>query len=142
MDFDNFIKASKIEGCKFVTKGELPFDFQDGACNTFLEPTPRILLCFTDQSYSDSKRCHMWALNIYNETVRNLLQVLMARNILKYKSRNTLMIIRLGLGTIVKKHSQRVVCGVIVMIGILFKSKLKYSTWRHWHGTRRVSHEQ
>lgn len=59
MDFDNFIKASKIEGCKFVTKGELPFDFQDGACNTFLEPTPRILLCFTDQSYSDSKRCHM-----------------------------------------------------------------------------------
>ena len=60
-DSNRLIKASKIEGCKLVEKRELPFDFKDGACNTFLEPTPRILLCFADEGYGndDSKRCHM-----------------------------------------------------------------------------------
>jgi len=53
--FDSFIQMSKIEGCKLVRQGDLSFDFIDGSCNTFLEPTPRILLCFGSDGF---KVCH------------------------------------------------------------------------------------
>ena len=46
-DFNYSIQVSKIEGCKLVRQGDLSFEFRYGSCNTFLEPTPRILLCFS-----------------------------------------------------------------------------------------------
>ena len=49
------IKASKIEGCKLERKEDLPFDFYLGACNTFLQPKPHVLLCF---DYNNDKTCH------------------------------------------------------------------------------------
>ena len=48
-------QASKIEGCMLVRQGDLDFDFTEGSCNSFLQPNPRILLCF---DYYDSKVCH------------------------------------------------------------------------------------
>ena len=48
-------KVSKIEGCKLVRQKNLDFDFQHGSCNSFIEPTSRILLCF---SQNDPKVCH------------------------------------------------------------------------------------
>ena len=57
--FDFFIQVSKIEGCKMVRKGYLSFDFVQGSCNTFLEPTQRILLCFGDyHGYHGYRRCY------------------------------------------------------------------------------------
>ena len=49
------IKASKIEDCRLTRQADLGFDFQYGSCNTFLQPTPKILLCF---HYFDIKTCH------------------------------------------------------------------------------------
>merc|ERR1711990_1431079 len=52
-------QVNKIEGCKLVRQGNLSFDFRLGSCNTFIEPTPRILLCFTYLNTSKgTKTCH------------------------------------------------------------------------------------
>ena len=53
---ENFIKVSQIENCQMTRIGDLPFDYYRGSCNTFLEPNPRVLLCFSD---NDPKVCHM-----------------------------------------------------------------------------------
>ena len=50
-----YFQVSKVEGCKLVRQGDLDFDFKYGSCNSFVEPTPRILLCFDS---SNSKACH------------------------------------------------------------------------------------
>jgi len=58
-DFNYSIQVSKIEGCKLVRQGDLNFDFRYGSCNTFIEPMPRILLCFTFiPSQEGTKTCH------------------------------------------------------------------------------------
>ena len=43
---------SKVEDCRLTSVGELPFDFNGGACNTF---SFGIMLCFGDFPY---KGCH------------------------------------------------------------------------------------
>lgn len=48
-------KASKIKDCKLVRQTNLIFDFERGSCNTFVESTPKVLLCFDE---NESKRCH------------------------------------------------------------------------------------
>ena len=59
MDFNYFHQVSKIQGCELVQQGDLPFDFYAGSCNTFLEPTQRILLCFTYlNTNGGTKTCH------------------------------------------------------------------------------------
>ena len=59
MDFNYFHQVSKIQGCELVQQGDLPFDFYAGSCNTFLEPTPRILLCFDfAHVWKDAHVCH------------------------------------------------------------------------------------
>ena len=50
-----FIKVSVIENCRMARIGDLPFDYEYGSCNTFLEPNPRVLLCF---DRNDPKVCH------------------------------------------------------------------------------------
>ena len=58
-DLNYFIQVSKIEGCKLVRQGDLSFDFDIGSCNTFIEPVPRILLCFTYLNTNEgTKTCH------------------------------------------------------------------------------------
>ena len=64
-DFNDFIQVSKIEGCKLVRQGDLSFEFRSGSCNTFIEPTPRILLCFSDYGNGRPwKNCHTWVNSI------------------------------------------------------------------------------
>ena len=57
---DEFIQQavytySKIEKCKLTHAGEMPFEYHDGSCNSFWNPKPIILLCF---SWNTSKDCH------------------------------------------------------------------------------------
>ena len=52
---EDFIKVSQIENCQMTRIGELPFKYSWGSCNTFLEPNPRVLLCF---NRDDPKVCH------------------------------------------------------------------------------------
>ena len=52
-----FIKVSVIDNCQMTRLDDLPFDYGWGSCNTFLEPNPRVLLCF---SSNDPKVCHKW----------------------------------------------------------------------------------
>ena len=66
--YHNFIQVSKIEGCELVLQGDLPFDYWEGSCNTFLEPTPRILLCF---GRADSKVCHTLVHNLNVSSCEN-----------------------------------------------------------------------
>ena len=48
---------SIIEDCKIETQWpEMPFEFYEGACNSFLKPTPKVLLCFS--SATDGRVCH------------------------------------------------------------------------------------
>ena len=51
-------QASKIEGCKMVRQSDMSFDFYQGACNTFLEPNEKVVLCFNYVDSNDSKICH------------------------------------------------------------------------------------
>ena len=47
---------------------EMPFDYFRGACNSFMEPTPKVLMCFnyrdnlgfggTDMTYDYGRECH------------------------------------------------------------------------------------
>ena len=50
-----FQTVSKIVGCQLTRQPDMAFDLTYPACNTFLEPTPKVLLCF---STSDNKICH------------------------------------------------------------------------------------
>ena len=56
-----FLKLSKIIGCKLTRQADMNFDFRAGSCNTFMHPEPMILLCFGDQS---EKQCHTLVKNI------------------------------------------------------------------------------
>ena len=47
---------SKIEGCSLIRQGDLPFDFNTGACNVFNQPQPNVLLCF---EYTQKQQCHL-----------------------------------------------------------------------------------
>ena len=49
-------QVSKVVGCRLEKQADLPFSFNDGACNTFLYPTPIVLLCF--DSYYGKQACH------------------------------------------------------------------------------------
>ena len=49
---------SIIKDCKMELQyTDLDFDFYDGACNSFLNPTPRILLCFSSAK-TEVGECH------------------------------------------------------------------------------------
>ena len=48
-------KMSKIVGCKMVRQErDLDFDFYKGACQTFTDPEPVVLLCF---DYNENRSC-------------------------------------------------------------------------------------
>ena len=49
------IQFLKIEDCTLVRQNELPFDFLNGACNTFIYPKPVVLLCF---DYYHDQECY------------------------------------------------------------------------------------
>ena len=53
--FTFFQTVSKIVGCQLVRQPDMDFYLTWPACNTFLEPTSKVLLCFHDQ---DEKLCH------------------------------------------------------------------------------------
>ena len=44
-------QLSKIVGCEMVRQNDLTFDFELGSCNSFIQPKPRILLCFDYDSW-------------------------------------------------------------------------------------------
>ena len=50
-----FQRVSKIVDCQLARQPNMAFDLFYPACNTFLEPTPKILLCFP---FHDVKACH------------------------------------------------------------------------------------
>ena len=39
-----------------IRQPDLPFDYYQGSCNTFLQPKPVVLLCF---DYYHAKDCYM-----------------------------------------------------------------------------------
>ena len=49
------IKVSKIDGCQLVRQADMEFDFYIGSCQSFDQPTPKILLCF---DYYHTTECH------------------------------------------------------------------------------------
>ena len=51
----SFFKVSKIDGCQLVRQADMGFDFDEGSCQSFDQPTPKILLCF---DYYHSNECH------------------------------------------------------------------------------------
>ena len=53
--FTFFQTVSKIVGCQLTRQPDMDFDLSYPACNTFLEPTPKVLLCFHKD---DDKLCH------------------------------------------------------------------------------------
>ena len=53
--FSIFQTVSKIVGCQLVKQSDMAFDLSHPACNTFLEPTPKVLLCFP---HEDVQGCH------------------------------------------------------------------------------------
>ena len=55
-------QVSKIVGCVLEKIGQLPFTLVSGACNTFLNPTPIVLLCFDSHEYgaSGANACHTY----------------------------------------------------------------------------------
>ena len=55
--FDNLrlFKVSKVIGCQMVRQKDMDFTFNHGSCNAFLEPTPKILLCFDE---NNERECH------------------------------------------------------------------------------------
>ena len=50
-----FQTVSKIVGCQLEKQSDMDFNLTYPACNTFLEPTPKVLLCF---HYWDDQACH------------------------------------------------------------------------------------
>ena len=106
--FELFFQVSKIESCTFVRQigRDLSFDFQMGSCNTFLQPTPRILLCFSDSGNGTPwKVCHRYVRKIIIQFL-NLFPALMVRIMFKWKILNTLTLIHLDLEIIATKHSR------------------------------------
>ena len=52
-------KISKIEDCSLRGVGQLPIDFDYGACGTFLFPEQRVMLCFRSLgSYESDRACY------------------------------------------------------------------------------------
>jgi len=58
-------QLSKINGCKMERQPDMPFDFYKGSCNTFSEPTPRVLLCF---DFIGDRDCHTFDGTSFEET--------------------------------------------------------------------------
>ena len=57
--FPNTRQFGVIGNCKMrVEKEMLPMNFYDGACASFLEPRPIVLLCFSSYTLETVKNCH------------------------------------------------------------------------------------
>lgn len=49
---------SIINDCRMdLQYPDMPFDYYDGACNSFLKPTPKVLLCFSGANAYEGE-CH------------------------------------------------------------------------------------
>ena len=44
--FGSATRVSKIVGCRLVKQGSMPITANYPSCNTFLQPTPKVLICF------------------------------------------------------------------------------------------------
>ena len=58
--FSLYFKVSIVENCGINPHPlypKLPFEFENGACNSFLFPSPKVLLCFSSSGNSH-KECH------------------------------------------------------------------------------------
>ena len=42
----SFLKVSKVQNCRLDRIDDLPFDFEEGACNTFSREQEIVMLCF------------------------------------------------------------------------------------------------
>ena len=51
----NKFKVLKIIGCELVPQNDLTFDFEGGACNSFIRPEHMVLLCF---DFAHAAECH------------------------------------------------------------------------------------
>ena len=57
--FPNTRQYSIIENCKMTEQTDkMPMHFYDGSCATFLEPTQKVLLCFSSFTLPIVKKCH------------------------------------------------------------------------------------
>ena len=50
------VKISRIDGCNIKRIGNLEFDFNYGACNTYQFDVEKILFCFGGYPY---RQCHL-----------------------------------------------------------------------------------
>ena len=48
-------QVSKVIGCQLVRQMDMDFKFNHGSCNTFIQPSPKILLCFDE---NNERECH------------------------------------------------------------------------------------
>ena len=55
-------QVSKVEDCKLTKQADLPFNLELGSCNTFIEPNPKILLCF---DYYEKQSCYTLVFTCY-----------------------------------------------------------------------------
>merc|ERR1712176_1737682 len=55
-------KASKISGCKLEHHVDMNFNFHAGACQTFTDPDPKVLLCFDQTNH---RQCHTFDGNFF-----------------------------------------------------------------------------
>ena len=57
--------VSKIVGCQLLRQPDMAFDLSYHSCNTFAEPTSKILLCLDD---SNAKDYHTWVITMTHNT--------------------------------------------------------------------------
>ena len=57
--FPNSQKYFTIKNCEMKREySKLPFHYYDGSCNSFLEPSPKVLLCFSSFTIPKVTKCH------------------------------------------------------------------------------------
>ena len=57
--FPDTRQFSVIENCEMIQQPDkMPMHFYDGSCASFLEPIPRVLLCFSSFTLPTVKKCH------------------------------------------------------------------------------------
>ena len=49
------IKVSKVNGCRLERQADMSFNFENDACNTFVQQNPRVVLCF---DYTETTVCY------------------------------------------------------------------------------------
>ena len=103
----------------------MSFDFYQGACNTFLEPNEKVVLCFNYVDSNDSKICHR-SVNLEMFQFLNWILVLTEKIMKAWKVQRTLIVIHSLLEIIEERFLQLAVITLHIAT-----EKLNCWTWQH-----------